>query len=82
MPTRLRTQPAHSPEGRAAVSACGDLAAGFYDSSSAADLADRQGVRPIRRLGQLRSFADPDPKEAEWFARQIRKWRTEPKTRG
>jgi hypothetical protein len=49
----------------------------FYASPSAAELAIAQGVEPVRRAGDIRPFSDPDPKEAEWFVRQVRRWRRE-----
>lgn len=49
----------------------------FYASVSAAELASLQGVQPIRRLGQIRTFSDPDPAQAEWLAREVRRWRCE-----
>ena len=51
----------------------------FFASPSAAELARAQGITRIRKLGQIRGFSDPDPKEAEWFARQVRIWRRESK---
>jgi hypothetical protein len=51
----------------------------FFASPSAAELARAQGITRIRKLGQIRSFSQPDPKEAEWFARQVRIWRRERK---
>lgn len=47
----------------------------FWTSVSAGELARVQGVRPIRRLGQVRAFTDPNPAEADWFAREVRRWR-------
>ena len=47
----------------------------FFASPSAAELARAQGIARIRKPGQIRGFSDPDPKEAEWFARQVRIWR-------
>jgi hypothetical protein len=49
----------------------------FYARVSAAELARSQGVHSIRRLGQIRAFSDPDPKQAEWFVREVRRWRRE-----
>src|SRR5256885_1044212 len=51
----------------------------FFASPSATELARAQGITRIRKLGQIRSFSDPDPKEAEWFARQVRIWCRESK---
>lgn len=53
----------------------------FYDSPSAAELASAQGVEPVRRAGDIRPFSDADPKEAEWFVRQVRRWRREGRVR-
>jgi len=53
----------------------------FFASPSAAELARAQGITRIRKLGQIRGFSDPDPKEAEWFARQVRIWRRETRPR-
>jgi hypothetical protein len=53
----------------------------FFASPSAAELARAQGVTRIRKVGQIRSFSDPDPKEAEWFARQVRIWRRKSRPR-
>ena len=49
----------------------------FFESVSAAELARTQGVRPIRRVDQIRAFSAPDPAEADWFAREVRRWRRE-----
>ena len=49
----------------------------FWTSASADELARSQGVQPIRRLGQVRTFSDPNPVEADWFAREVRRWRHE-----
>jgi hypothetical protein len=49
----------------------------FYARVSASELARSQGVHPIRRLGQIRTFRDPHPEEADWFAREVRRWRCE-----
>jgi hypothetical protein len=49
----------------------------FFASPTAAQLVSAQGVEPVRRAGDIRPFNDPDPKEAEWFARQVRRWRRE-----
>jgi hypothetical protein len=49
----------------------------FYARVSAAELARTQGVQAIRRLGQLRAFSDPDPAQAEWLVREVRRWRCE-----
>jgi hypothetical protein len=49
----------------------------FWTVVSADELARSQGVQPIRRLGQIRTFSDPDPNEADWFARAVRRWRRE-----
>jgi len=49
----------------------------FFASPSAAELARAQGITRIRKIGQIRSFSDPDPKEAEWLVRQVRVWRRE-----
>jgi hypothetical protein len=49
----------------------------FYASVSAEEVARSQGVQPIRRLGQIRTFSDPDPAQAEWLAREVRRWRCE-----
>jgi hypothetical protein len=49
----------------------------FYTSLSAADLAKSQGVKPIRRVGQIHAFSAPDPMEANWLAREVRRWRRE-----
>jgi hypothetical protein len=46
----------------------------FFASPSAADLVRLQGVGPIGK-GGIRGFSDADPKEAEWFARELRRWR-------
>jgi hypothetical protein len=50
-------------------------AADFFASPSAADLVRAQGVHRIGKPGQVRGFSDPDPKEAEWLARELRRWR-------
>jgi hypothetical protein len=55
----------------------GQSTSGFFAPLSPALIARQQGVRPVRRLGQLRGFRNPDPKEAEWLARQVRRWRRE-----
>jgi hypothetical protein len=47
----------------------------FYAEMSAAELVRRQGVKPVLKLGQIRSFSNPNPAEAESFARQVRSWR-------
>ena len=47
----------------------------FFASPSAAELVRAQGVSPIVKLGQIRGFRDPDPKEADWLARELRRWR-------
>ena len=49
--------------------------ADFFASASAADLVQAQGVHRIGKPGQVRGFSDPDPKEAEWLARELRRWR-------
>ena len=49
----------------------------FFANVSAADLARAQRVQPIRKLGQIRTFSDPDPKEADWLVRKVRRWRSE-----
>jgi len=49
----------------------------FFASVSATELARSQGVQPIRRLGQIRPLSDPDPEQAEWLARELRRWRCE-----
>ena len=49
----------------------------FFASPSAAEQARAQGITRIRKIGQIRSFSDPDPKEAEWLVRQVRVWRRE-----
>jgi len=49
----------------------------FWTSASADELARSQGVQPIRRLGQVQTFSDPNPVEADWFAREVRRWRHE-----
>jgi hypothetical protein len=46
----------------------------FFASLSAADLVRVQGVSAIGK-GGIRGFSDADPKEAEWFARELRRWR-------
>jgi hypothetical protein len=53
----------------------------FYASPSAAELASAQGVEPVRQAGDIRPFSDPDPNEAEWFVRQVRRWRREDRAR-
>jgi hypothetical protein len=53
----------------------------FYASPTAAELVSAQGVEPVRQAGDIRPFDDPDPKEAEWFVRQVRRWRREDRTR-
>src|SRR3981081_4464446 len=53
----------------------------FFASPSAAELARAQGITRIRKVGQIRGFSDPDPKEAEWFVRQVRIWRGESRPR-
>jgi hypothetical protein len=53
----------------------------FFALPSAAGLARAQGVGRIRKPGQIRGFSDPDPKEAEWFARQVRIWRRDTRPR-
>jgi hypothetical protein len=47
----------------------------FFVSPTAAQLVSAQGVEPVRRAGDIRPFSDPDPKEAEWFVREVRRWR-------
>jgi hypothetical protein len=59
------------------VSAPQNPAFDFYARVSAAELARLQGVQPIREAGQLRTFAKPDPKEAKWLVREVRRWRGE-----
>ena len=54
----------------------------FFASSSAAELVRRQGVACIHKIGQIRGFSDPDPKEAEWFARELRRWRRQGRSQG
>jgi len=49
----------------------------FYASPSAAELASAQGVEPVRHAGDIRPFSNANPKEAEWFVRQVRRWRRE-----
>jgi hypothetical protein len=49
----------------------------FWTSVSSDELARAQGVQPIRRLGQIRAFSEPDPSEADWLAREVRRWRHE-----
>ena len=49
----------------------------FYAGLSAAELARSQRVQPILKVGQLRTFSNPDPKEADWLAREVRRWRRE-----
>jgi len=49
----------------------------FYADLSAAELPRSQGVKPIRKAGQIRTFSNADPKEADWLAREIRRWRRE-----
>jgi hypothetical protein len=56
-------------------------AAEFFASPSAADLVRAQGVRRIGKLEQIRGFSDPDPKEAEWLARELRRWRRDSRSR-
>jgi len=53
----------------------------FFASPSAAELANAQGVEPVRRAGDIHPFDHPDPKEAEWFVRQVRRWRREDRAR-
>ena len=48
----------------------------FFASPTAAQLASAQGVGPVLP-GDIRPFSDPDPKEAEWFVRHVRRWRRE-----
>jgi hypothetical protein len=49
----------------------------FYTPLSATALARSQGVNGIRKLGQIRTFSNTDPKEAELFLREVRRWRRE-----
>jgi len=56
-------------------------AADFLASPSAADLVRAQGVERIQKPGQIRGFSDPDPKEAEWLARELRRWRRDGRSR-
>jgi hypothetical protein len=49
----------------------------FWTVLSANELARSQGVQPIRRVGQIRAFSEPDPSEADWLAREVRRWRRE-----
>jgi hypothetical protein len=49
----------------------------FFRTISAAELARSQGVRPIRRVGQIRTLSTPDPTEANWLAREVKRWRRE-----
>lgn len=53
----------------------------FWSSMSAAELVRLQGVQPICKLGQIRTFSEPDEAEAEWFAREVRRWRNEGRPR-
>ena len=48
----------------------------FFASPSAAELVRAQGVSRIVKPGQIRGFTDPDPKEADWLARELRRWRS------
>jgi hypothetical protein len=48
----------------------------FFASLSATELVRLQGVGPIGK-GGIRGFRDADPKEAEWLARELRRWRRE-----
>jgi hypothetical protein len=66
-------RPAVRNGGRGSLSTVFD----FYASPSAAELASAQGVEPVRQAGDIRPFDDPDPKQAEWFVRQVRRWRRE-----
>ena len=51
------------------------VGAEFFNNVSASELARTQGVKPVQRIGQIRTFSVPDPAEADWFARMVRRWR-------
>jgi hypothetical protein len=47
----------------------------FYATPSAAEIARQQGVRTVSAVGQIQPLTYPDAKEAERFAREVRRWR-------
>jgi len=67
---KQRTEAAQRDGGRTSKAPTNE----FFASPSAADLVRLQGVPPIGK-GGIRGFSDADPKEAEWFSRQLRRWR-------
>ena len=79
---RIESEAAPSPVERpSATKRLGDTINDFWTALSAEDLARVQGVQPIRKLGQIRTFSEPDEAEAEWFAREVRRWRNEGRPR-
>ena len=83
-PQREKRRPAKAALARPAARNGHRSLSGVFDfcaSPSAAELAIAQGVEPVRRAGDIRPFSDPDPKEAEWFVRQVRRWRREDRAR-
>jgi hypothetical protein len=53
------------------------LRSDFFGELDPARLTREQHVGAVHRLGQIRSIPQPDPEEADWLARQVRRWRRE-----